>query len=172
MLTLLAINSQFSRYAILNDAGLSAAEGEQNAMICHLNNRTIYRRNIMTVLDIDVFFSFRSPWSYFAAQAAGRGIEFAQSISAVIWNGTVDGWHVGDPIVNTAQHAGLALPQLQRWILDNSDQWQAELAKNNADVALHHWGVPTMAYAGELFFGQDKIDLLLWRLKQHGLPSR
>ena len=35
-----------------------------------------------------------------------------------------------------------------------------------------HWGVPTFAFNGEPFFGQDRIDALLWRLEQHGLKRR
>ena len=35
-----------------------------------------------------------------------------------------------------------------------------------------HWGVPTMVFADEPFFGQDRIDLLVWRLRQHGLRPR
>jgi 2-hydroxychromene-2-carboxylate isomerase len=42
----------------------------------------------------------------------------------------------------------------------------------NALTKAGHWGVPTMAFKGEPFFGQDRIDLLLWRLKQHGLKER
>ena len=30
----------------------------------------------------------------------------------------------------------------------------------------------TMVFDGEPFFGQDRIDLLLWRLRQHGLQPR
>jgi hypothetical protein len=30
-----------------------------------------------------------------------------------------------------------------------------------------------MVFAGEPFFGQDRLDLLVWRLEQHGLaPAR
>jgi hypothetical protein len=29
-----------------------------------------------------------------------------------------------------------------------------------------------MVFDGEPFFGQDRLDVLLWRLKQHGLRSR
>ena len=29
--------------------------------------------------------------------------------------------------------------------------------------------VPTMVFQGEPFFGQDKIELLLWRMQQKGL---
>jgi 2-hydroxychromene-2-carboxylate isomerase len=32
--------------------------------------------------------------------------------------------------------------------------------------------VPTFVFKGEPFFGQDRIDLLLWRLKQNGLETR
>ena len=35
-----------------------------------------------------------------------------------------------------------------------------------------HWGVPTMVFEGEPFFGQDRLDVLLWRLKQNGLKER
>jgi len=29
-----------------------------------------------------------------------------------------------------------------------------------------------MAFNGEPFFGQDRLDLLVWRLKQNGLRER
>jgi hypothetical protein len=29
-----------------------------------------------------------------------------------------------------------------------------------------------MVFEGEPFFGQDRIDLLLWRMQQHGLRER
>jgi hypothetical protein len=29
-----------------------------------------------------------------------------------------------------------------------------------------------MVFEGEPFFGQDRIELLLWRLRQHGLEPR
>jgi 2-hydroxychromene-2-carboxylate isomerase len=35
-----------------------------------------------------------------------------------------------------------------------------------------HWGVPTCAFRGEPFFGQDRLDVLLWRLKKEGLQTR
>jgi 2-hydroxychromene-2-carboxylate isomerase len=43
----------------------------------------------------------------------------------------------------------------------------ASLAANDASLrASGHWGVPTMVFKGEPFFGQDRFDVLLWRLKQ------
>jgi 2-hydroxychromene-2-carboxylate isomerase len=35
-----------------------------------------------------------------------------------------------------------------------------------------HWGVPTTVFRGEPFFGQDRLELLVWRLRQHGLAER
>ena len=47
---------------------------------------------------------------------------------------------------------------------------EANIAANQvAHEAAGHWGVPTMAFRGEPFFGQDRLDVLLWRLKQNGL---
>ena len=49
----------------------------------------------------------------------------------------------------------------------------AEVAASQAALeAAGHWGVPTLVFDGEPFFGQDRIDLALWRLKQAGLAPR
>ena len=49
----------------------------------------------------------------------------------------------------------------------------AELEANEAALAAAgHWGVPTLVHEGEPFFGQDRLDLLLWRLKQSGIKKR
>ena len=46
----------------------------------------------------------------------------------------------------------------------------AEIERNHESLdASGHWGVPTMVYQTEPFFGQDRIDTLRWRLEQAGL---
>jgi len=40
----------------------------------------------------------------------------------------------------------------------------------NQDAA-GHWGVPLMVFEGEPFFGQDRVDALLWRMEQRGLQA-
>ena len=35
-----------------------------------------------------------------------------------------------------------------------------------------HWGVPTLVFEGEPFFGQDRVDMAKWRLEQKGLAAR
>ena len=52
-------------------------------------------------------------------------------------------------------------------------RYDAIIEANQRELeAAGHWGVPTMVFAGEPFFGQDRIDLLLWRMGQHGLAPR
>ena len=41
-----------------------------------------------------------------------------------------------------------------------------------AHVAAGHWGVPTAVFEDEPFFGQDRLDVLLWRLQSKGLQPR
>ena len=49
---------------------------------------------------------------------------------------------------------------------------EAAIDKARELEAAGHWGVPTMVFEGEPFFGQDRIDLLVWRMKQKGLRGR
>jgi 2-hydroxychromene-2-carboxylate isomerase len=46
----------------------------------------------------------------------------------------------------------------------------------NLDVEAHaasgHWGVPTFVFENEPFFGQDRIELLIWRMEARGLTRR
>ena len=37
--------------------------------------------------------------------------------------------------------------------------------------AIGQWGVPTLAVRGEPFFGQDRIDLFVWRLGELGVAG-
>ena len=53
---------------------------------------------------------------------------------------------------------------------DHYDGIAAENQKALEDAG--HWGVPTMVFKGEPFFGQDRLDHLVWRMKQHGLAER
>ena len=107
-----------------------------------------------------------------AAEAMGRGIEFAREIMAMVWGGTVDGWTTGDHIEKATERSGLKLAEIEKWIADNAEQWPETLAANNTALEEHHWGVPTFVFNNEPFFGQDKIELLRWRLEKNGLKQR
>jgi 2-hydroxychromene-2-carboxylate isomerase len=51
--------------------------------------------------------------------------------------------------------------------------YDAIIERNQEDQkACGHWGVPTFAFNGEPFFGQDRLDALVWRLQKNGLKAR
>jgi 2-hydroxychromene-2-carboxylate isomerase len=67
----------------------------------------------------------------------------------------------------------LDLKELDAAIIADTAKFDAAIAQNERDhIESGHWGVPTFVFNGEPFFGQDRIDLLIWRLKQHGLTKR
>jgi 2-hydroxychromene-2-carboxylate isomerase len=108
-----------------------------------------------------------------AAAEKGRGLAFIDEVSRVIWNGKVVGWHEGSHLADAARRAGLDFAELERLAAANAARYDAEVEQNQSDLeAAGHWGVPTMVFQGEPFFGQDRIELLVWRMKQHGLRAR
>ena len=53
------------------------------------------------------------------------------------------------------------------------DHYEAVIKGNeDAHAASGHWGVPTFVFENEPFFGQDRIDLLIWRMESKGLTRR
>ena len=108
-----------------------------------------------------------------AAAERGRGLPFIAEVSRVIWGGEVVGWHEGSHLADAAARAGLDLAALDAAIAADPARHDAVIAANQQALeAAGHWGVPTMVFEGEPFFGQDRIDLLVWRLGQHGLRRR
>jgi len=106
------------------------------------------------------------------AAESGKGIEFADAVSSLIWGGTKN-WHEDDWLADAAKSQGLDLEQLDRTVADETQRLESVIETNQADHnVVGHWGVPTCAFEGEPFFGQDRLDVLLWRLKQHGLSRR
>jgi len=107
------------------------------------------------------------------ATRRGRGLPFIDEVSRVIWGGTVAGWHEGSHLADAARRAGLDLAELEAGVAADPGSRDAEVVANQeALAAAGHWGVPTMVFEGEPFFGQDRLDLLVWRLEQHGLTRR
>lgn len=107
-----------------------------------------------------------------AAVDAGAGLAFADAVSRLIWGGT-PGWHEGGHLARAAASAGLDLATLEQTVSENEAALDAEIAGNVAALeAAGHWGVPTLVFDGEPFFGQDRIEVALWRLRQKGLQPR
>lgn len=108
-----------------------------------------------------------------AAEEEGKGLAFAQKVSTLIWSGKVQPWDKGDHLAKAVEDAGLDLKKLDARIEADAEGYAAKIAANQQALeAAGHWGVPTMVFENEPFFGQDRIDMLLWRMKQKGLNRR
>lgn len=106
------------------------------------------------------------------ANEDGRGLEFVRELSGVIFGG-VSNWHEGKHLARAADRAGCDLDDLDKRREEQAPRLNAELDKNQqAQLDAGHWGVPLMVFEGEPFFGQDRLDLLLWRMKAKGLKMR
>ncbi len=85
----------------------------------------------------------------------------------------MENWHQGSHLADAAARAGVDLRELDEAIAADPDRYEAIIKANEeAHKKAGHWGVPTFAFEGEPFFGQDRIDALIWRLQQHGLKKR
>lgn len=108
-----------------------------------------------------------------AAVERGRGLPFILEVGRLIWGGQVQGWNEGDHLAAAAQRAGLDLEELEAALAADGGRLEAAVqASRDRLEAVGHWGVPTMVFRDEPFFGQDRIETLLWRLRQHGLAER
>lgn len=105
-----------------------------------------------------------------AAIEAGAGLDFARFAARRIWGG-VENWHEGSHLADAAEEAGLELSKLEYWMGRNPRRITDVINENEAEQMKHHWGVPLMVLDEEPFFGQDRIDALLWRLDQRGLKG-
>ena len=107
------------------------------------------------------------------AAEQGRGIPFICEVSRTIWGGETPGWDQGDHLAKAAERAGLDLARLDAQALAEAERIEAAIQASHARMdQVGHWGVPTFVFENEPFFGQDRIDTLIWRLEQHGLTAR
>jgi 2-hydroxychromene-2-carboxylate isomerase len=107
------------------------------------------------------------------AQTEGNALEFVQAIAPVLWDGSVEGWNEGSHLTRAAAAAGFDLAAMDKAIEADPDRFEALIAANEKDhAASGHWGVPTFVFEKEPFFGQDRIDLLTWRMQSKGLTRR
>lgn len=104
------------------------------------------------------------------ANRRGRGIELADRVAALIFGGTKR-WDQGDLLKDAVASAGLDLAGLDAAIEHGDHLDEIERNQEALDAA-GHWGVPTMVFRGEPFFGQDRIDTLRWRLDHAGLAKK
>ncbi len=103
----------------------------------------------------------------------GDGFAFIKAVATCIWSGTVQNWHEGDHLQQAATTAGFDFATLEAEAVRDAIRIDEVITENEQQQKnAGHWGVPLFVFQGEPFFGQDRIDLLVWRMKQAGLMTR
>lgn len=103
----------------------------------------------------------------------GAGVAFAAAVSRLLWDGGTDDWHVGDHLARAVAPLGFDLAEMDAVVATEGKRLAAAIVANEVDQrAAGHYGVPLMAFRDEPFFGQDRLDQLIWRLQQAGMTAR
>lgn len=111
------------------------------------------------------------------ATEMGKGWEYLNDVMRMVWNGQKVPWNRGDyvRVRNAIQAAGIDADALLKDVSANPEKYD-KLIDTNMELQLQndckHTGVPCFVFRGEPFFGQDRMDLLVWRLKLYGLKER
>jgi 2-hydroxychromene-2-carboxylate isomerase len=107
------------------------------------------------------------------AAEKGKGFAFVRAASRMMWDGAVEGWNEGDRLAKCAEEVGLDGAAMEAEVAAHPLRLDAIIEGNeDAQTGAGHWGVPLFVFEGEPFFGQDRIDHLVWRMKQRGLQER
>ncbi|WP_226700594.1 2-hydroxychromene-2-carboxylate isomerase [Qipengyuania gaetbuli] len=107
-----------------------------------------------------------------AAARRGKGLVFAAEAGRMIWGGQ-EGWDEGGHLERALESTGLDASEIAAEIEAEAEALDTEIAANQSSLeAAGHWGVPTLVFEGEPFFGQDRIDMVKWRMEQKGLAKR
>jgi 2-hydroxychromene-2-carboxylate isomerase len=107
----------------------------------------------------------------YAAQR-GKSLDYVNQVSHVIWSGEVEHWpaHVKERF-NRIE--GLDYDKAIKYIRKNVEEIDSCWLENADFMAqTGHGGVPLMVFQGEPFFGGDRFDQFLFRLRQSGLTKR
>ncbi len=106
-----------------------------------------------------------------AAQLGGKCLEFVNHASPLIWGGRSDFWPAD--VEEAFKKTGLDYQATIKEIQQNPEKYDAVWQQNQVEfLASGLGGVPNAVFRGEPFFGQDRFDLLFWRLRQNGLTTR
>ena len=85
----------------------------------------------------------------------------------MLWDGSTPGWDEGDHLATAMGAAGLDLDEVLA-----ATPWSEAMKSLDANareiIGLGHWGVPLMVYHDEPFYGQDRFDQMIWRMRLEG----
>jgi 2-hydroxychromene-2-carboxylate isomerase len=100
-----------------------------------------------------------------AATEQGKGWEFLDQVTRLIWDGTQGDWHLGDHLRRAIERAGLDYEAVDRSARKRAAVFDRGFAENHRSLLeAGHWGVPTFVFEREPFFGQDRFDQLIWKM--------
>ena len=100
-----------------------------------------------------------------------QALDYFYEVSSLIWSGETN-WMESNALSEAVERAGLDLAALDAEAIEREAELEAEIEANEAaQKNAGHWGVPLMVFEDEPFFGQDRLDILEWRLKQSGVPQ-
>lgn len=106
------------------------------------------------------------------AARRGAGLVFAAEAARMIWGGQ-ENWHESGHLETALEAAGLNAAEINSEVESHSRALDDEIAANQQALEqAGHWGVPTLVFDGEPFFGQDRIEMAKWRMDQKGLQKR
>ena len=108
-----------------------------------------------------------------AAQLVGKTLEYCLAVSPLIWGARANPgewpFHVEAAVNSIGMDYDATIKDMQA----NIEKYDAVWDQNANDFQMTgQGGVPTMAFNGEPFFGQDRFNQLFWRLRQNGLTAR
>lgn len=107
------------------------------------------------------------------AAELGEGLAFIDEVSRVLWHPETTDWTAPGLLAAAARRAGLDFGAMEASVVERADHFDRIIAINHdAQIAAGHWGVPLMVFENEPFFGQDRFEQLLWRMRQRGLARR
>ena len=99
------------------------------------------------------------------AAERGQGLPFLHEVSHALWSGEVDSWHEGEHLAEAAARAGCDLAEMDAVLAVEAERLDAAIKANEAAQREGgHYGVPLMVLNGEPFFGQDRVEQLVWRI--------
>lgn len=108
-----------------------------------------------------------------AAAKQGNGLAFLDHVMRLIWDGRTDGWDQGTRLADAIAEADLDADALMRDVAVHPETLEDAIEANQAaHLKAGHPGVPLFVFEDEPFFGQDRIDILLWRMQENGLQKR
>jgi 2-hydroxychromene-2-carboxylate isomerase len=106
------------------------------------------------------------------AQMKGKGIDCVNQVSHLIFGNQEEHWpaHVKERFNKIES---LDYDEAIKFIQDNPEKVDAVWTENSkVQAQAGHGGVPLFIFQGEPFFGQDRFDQFVWRLRQSGLTLR